>query len=437
MKIGIWCGYGKTLTPSAGIGVFTHNLARALARQPAVEQVVLAVHRGDAPLVEETLAAGQGRVGIVDIPRESWWRRWRRKRLIREHRRLSDVLADPARLAVRGGVEPLERRREEVEQAVIRLASAHDPTPVERFAGCDVWLLPHVAVHRRFSAASVVVVHDMVPLRYSGVIRTRDLESFRRRSITLTQEATLVACMSHVICDEDIVGVLGCPRERVRVVLPAVPEDFGQPCPSEQVRSRWPWARGRFILYPADFRSYKNHEGLVEALRLLRAGGDDDTHLVFTGGKSLPGSLRRQIAAAGLSAVVHVIGRVERATLARLYGEAAATIVPSFYEQGSFPLLEAMHWGCPVAASDIPALREAFAPMGEAMLFFDPRRPEAIAGTMKRLCAEGTAIRDRQAIAFRAITSRRWDDAAAEWIGVFQEAVALHAGRGHQAAARR
>jgi len=118
----------------------------------------------------------------------------------------------------------------------------------------------------------------------------------------------------------------------------------------------------------------------------------------------LPGPLRRQIAAAGLSAVVHVIGRVERATLARLYGEAAATIVPSFYEQGSFPLLEAMHWGCPVAASNIPALREAFAPMGEAMLFFDPRRPEAIAATMKRLSAEGTAIRDRQATAFRAIT---------------------------------
>ena len=72
MNIGIWCGYGKTLTPSTGIGVFAHNLARALAGQEGVERVVLAVHQGHAAAVQGTVATGEGRIAVVEIPRESF-----------------------------------------------------------------------------------------------------------------------------------------------------------------------------------------------------------------------------------------------------------------------------------------------------------------------------------------------------------------------------
>ena len=132
---------------------------------------------------QETVAAGEGCIAVVEIPRESFLQRWRRKRLIRRHRRISDRLSQLDATADAGLQARLEERRGRIERAVIQVASARDPVPADRFAGCDVWILPHVAVHRRFASASVVVIHDMVPLRFRGVIRDRDLESFRRREI--------------------------------------------------------------------------------------------------------------------------------------------------------------------------------------------------------------------------------------------------------------
>ena len=109
-----------------------------------------------------------------------------------------------------------------------------------------------------------------------------------------------------------------------------------------------------------------------------------------------------------------------------LYREAAATIVPSLYEQGSFPLLEAMHWGCPVASSDIPALREAFASMGDAMPFFDPRNEAAIAAAITDTITHRDAVVARQAAAFERLRARTWADVAREWVAVCDEAIRRH-----------
>ena len=45
--------------------------------------------------------------------------------------------------------------------------------------------------------------------------------------------------------------------------------------------------------------------------------------------------------------------------LARLYATALAVIVPSRHEGFGLPVVEALAFGIPVIASDLPALREA------------------------------------------------------------------------------
>ena len=429
MRIGIWCAYGKTLEPTEGIGVFAHNLARGLVEIDAVERVELLVHAGDEPLVADSVSGGGGRVGTISLQRLRLIERWRWKRLRRRHRRLSDRLAANGRRIQWPSRGRDESRRLAIERAIRGIFAAQRVSEPDAFDACDVWLLPHVAVERPFRTASVVVVHDMVPLHFEGVVKRSDLASFRRRSCRAVEDATLVATMSHTIRDVDVVGLLGCDPAKVRVVPPATPveslETAAEP-PSPAVRA----ATARpFLLYPAAFRPYKNHATLVAALAELSRRGRTDLGLVFTGGGPMPPEIGSLVSGLGLRGRVHPLGTVPRGTLSSLYTRAAATIVPSLYEQGSFPILEAIQRGCPAAASDLASLRESLAPLGEAMIYFEPRSAESIADAVERILDDREAVRAGQADAFVVMRLRSWRDVAREWVAVFEEAIAACGGR--------
>jgi glycosyltransferase involved in cell wall biosynthesis len=230
--------------------------------------------------------------------------------------------------------------------------------------------------------------------------------------------------MSTFIRDTDLLGVLGLAPQKVRLVPPAPPADFPETDQDTAERLKPAGLTRPFLLYPAAFRSYKNHRTLIEALRQLRdAHGVDDLDLVLTGEREVPPELRQLVHEAGLQTRVHFLGYVERAVLAALYRTAFATVVPTLYEQGSFPVYEALHWRCPVACSDIPPLREQCAAMGDAMVYFDPRDCRAVARAVQRIGADRAGIIARQQAASRPLWQRTWVDAAREWLAVFHEAV--------------
>lgn len=437
MKLGLWCAYGKTLAVNDGIGVFAHTLAKYLARSPRVNGVVLAIHAGDDAAVAETVAVGGGKIRAVSLETLPLLPKWRRKMLRWRHRSLSRRHTRLEQMGELGSGQAAERlaadlvRTEVATAAVLSGQPASDATvfapPAE--GGCDLWVLPHVSVERGFQSPTVVLIHDMVPLRERGLVKPHDLASFRRRSQAVAERSTLIGCMSNAIRDGDIVGLLGCSAEKVRVVLPAVPDDIGV---SEQdtapVSAASPIAlpegvTSPYLLYPAAFRPYKNHERLIDALPLLARRGLPGVQLVFTGESPLPKHLAEQAAACGVADRIQALGRVDRATLEVLYRGAAATVVPSRHEQGSFPVLEALACGCPVAVSDIPTLREAFGPLGEAIPFFDPTSTAALVDAVAAILADPAGVRGAQAGGFEQLRRRSWAEATEEWIDVFSEAI--------------
>jgi glycosyltransferase involved in cell wall biosynthesis len=317
-----------------------------------------------------------------------------------------------ARRAVRNTLGPVRRT---VRRVVERRVKPY---------GCDVWLVPYIGHKARLTVPSVLVIHDLVWDHFPDCMDTSSrlmLESLvPRRAV----EATLCACMSRFIRDTDLLGVLGLPPEKVRMVAPAPPADFPPPDTPGLRRSKPSALTRPFLLYPAAFRSYKNHGALVEALRELRdTHGVRDLDVVLTGEGSPPAELLHLVRACGLENRVHFLGCVDRATLADLYRAALATVMPSRYEQGSFPIYEALHWGCPVACSDIPPLREQCAAMGQAMVYFDPRDPASIARAVLRIRGDRAGVIQRQQAASRPLRQRTWADAAADWLEVFREAI--------------
>ncbi|MBW0254612.1 glycosyltransferase family 1 protein [Cellulomonas sp. PS-H5] len=171
-----------------------------------------------------------------------------------------------------------------------------------------------------------------------------------------------------------IVHHLGVPPERITVAHLAV--DTAAFTPQLGPRER-------FLLYPARGWAHKNHERLLEAVRLLRED-DPDLRLVLTGG-GLDGL-------GELPDWVDARGNVPRAELLELYRTAACLVFPSLYEGFGMPPLEAMASGCPVAASSAGSLPEV---CGDAAALFDPTDPRAIADGVRAALADTEGLQRR------------------------------------------
>lgn len=477
-RVGFWCAYGSTLLPHDGIGVFTYELIEALlANHPDVE-VCVAVRAGDVPLLGEFAARHPHRLKIVgnDHPdalrakavaqrdrtfaarysratarptrwftRLRNWGRGLRQRPLTPGLVATVAVAWPVLvLAKLMGLLfwPFRKRHRawvaRAEAPVTLPFDAFTPTDFElkqmqpqalaHAAGCAIWVYPYLGVLQEIrSHPSVLFIHDLVFSRFPEYFGRANVDALEFVLRHRCDEATLFACMSEFIRTNDLIGMLKISPQRIRMIRPGVPRDCwpsGAPVPEESRR-----IPTRYFLFPGGIRGYKNHTGLVAGLaELQRVGIVAD--LVFTTATraSAPAELKELIRTSGLQGRVHFVGTVSRDELKTLYRQAVATVVPSLYEQGSFPIYESVLLGCPVACSDIPSLREQSAGFGDAMLYFDPRDPVAIAGAMQKLWNERDDHATRQLDAAHRVWPKSWDDIAAGWLAVFREAVVLHRG---------
>lgn len=485
LRIGVWCDYGFTLEPTQGVGVFTFNLVAGLLQLDEPLEVVMLVGPKDQHVAADLLRQANGRLRIVPDPMTRDWRlppavlwgNWIRgsdglhafKWAFQKH--LTGLVHSWSQQGRQGLSVTWSAVRQRSLPALALLAIGlvavpvigmlawalfaagrlllaasrallfplrlfdrlvrglrvppPDPRVTQDEAGCDVWLIPYVGLEYPITVPAIVVIHDLVyvhfPDTFADPAITRRLDQLVHQRAS---EATLVACLSDFIRGNDLQGVLQLPDEKVRVVRAASPQDFPIITAEQEMSLLPPGLDRPYLFYPAGFRPYKNHRALIQALQLLRDRfGVDDFDLVFTGYRPLPDDLRRQVFDSGLSGRVHALECVERGALAALYRNAFATIVPTLYEQGSFPVYEALHYGCPVACSRIPALREQCRDMGDAMLYFDPHNAEDIARTVLAIRDNRESIRATQAEASRPLFGRTWKDAAMDWLRVFRETV--------------
>jgi alpha-1,3-rhamnosyl/mannosyltransferase len=172
-------------------------------------------------------------------------------------------------------------------------------------------------------------------------------------------------------------------------------------------------------LFVGTLEPRKGLSTLLEAWRLARAARASDAtiprlRLVGRWGWGTE-SLRDACEAAETQGWLDVLGYVEAKRLAILYRQAQFVVLPSLYEGFGLPLLEAMHAGTPLLASDLPVTREVagpaanYAPVGDA---------EAWAAAICRL-AESPAERQRlSAEGTRRAREFSWQRAARETVEV-------------------
>lgn len=188
---------------------------------------------------------------------------------------------------------------------------------------------------------------------------------------------------------------------------------------SDDSNSRTSPSARPFLLHVGQRGGYKDFSLTVEAL--ARTPRLAPLSLIAFGGGPLTRNERRMLQRSGLaSRVVQMHG--DDSALASAYRQAAALVYPSRYEGFGLPLLEAMVRGCPVVASDAPALRETG---GDAVEYFASGDPEALGHAIIRAVLEDArreSLRERGPLRAALFT---WDACARSTLEVYERLIDL------------
>jgi glycosyltransferase involved in cell wall biosynthesis len=228
--------------------------------------------------------------------------------------------------------------------------------------------------------ASVVSVLDLIwlhrPEEWEASPRVH--RTMRRRVGRAVRGADRIFAISHA-AGADLTATLGLAPERIEVTPLGARPPRVAPIAEETLRAQFDLAGARIVLCLAQKRPYKNLGSLIDALPAL----ESDVVLVLPGSPTpYETELRDRARALGVADRVRFPEWLSEEQVEAMYACAEVFVLPSLIEGFGLPVLEAMLRGVPVACSNIPVLSEVG---GDAVLTFDPERPEDLAAAVRRL----------------------------------------------------
>lgn len=267
-----------------------------------------------------------------------------------------------------------------------------------RASGAPLLLSPLPEAPLLRGVRSVVLAHDLLPLRYP---QPTPLLAYHLAYVPLVlHRAERVLCNSEATARE-VHGRLMVPARRLVPIRLGFDPGLLRPLGLE---------RQPFFLV---LGRHDPHKNLAQVLRAFAAVPDPgrELRLVLVGphDRRLTPGLQRLATELGIASRCDWIPWVSDAERLKLLNRCRALLMVSLWEGFGLPALEAMACGAPVIAARAGALPEV---VGDAGLLVDPRRPEAIADTMARLGRDPALGRELTAAGPQRAAGFRWSDTA-------------------------
>lgn len=272
----------------------------------------------------------------------------------------------------------------------------------------------------------VVTVHDIVPYL---VRHDREQSTFRhpfdvwfdRMAMEGLKKADRLIAISQYT-KKTLVEALGCPEEKIEVVLYGVDHAVFRPLPvSSGLRERYGLEGGcRYLLYVGAESPRKNLPRLVKAFAMLRERMPD-LRLIKVGTPEYLAQFRKLKELLGelsLEPFVHFVNHPPEEDLVALYNMADVFVFPSLYEGFGMPPLEAMACGTPVVCSNAASLPEV---VGDAALTVDPYDVEALAQAVCRVLIEPDLAADLRGRGLGRAARFTWERTARETVEVYRQ----------------
>lgn len=283
----------------------------------------------------------------------------------------------------------------------------------------DVYHGTHFYTPRRLPLPRVATIHDLTFFRLPGRYGFAHRQYYRLIART-ARWADRVIVPSRAVAT-DARRYLGLAPERIRVIAEA-PRGGLRRAPDDEVMAlrRRLGLEQPYLLCLGTAEPGKRAVDAVRALPYLRDRHPEVVLALAGNPGHLSGALASEAERLGVTASVKFLGYVPDEDLAALYSGAEALVFPSLFEGFGLPPLEAMACGTPVIASNAPAMDDVLA--GGA-IFVPLRNPAAIAEAACALLDDPQRRTEAAARGLELAARYSWTRVAEETVGVYRELV--------------
>jgi glycosyltransferase involved in cell wall biosynthesis len=241
-------------------------------------------------------------------------------------------------------------------------------------------------------APIVSTMYDLIPivLNYNPRFYSDEIYADYLLKLTLMRRYSrrVVAISNNT--KSDVTRLLEMPLDRIDVIYPSLDEwERVDSQGVKKITSRLGIA-GKYLLYVGGWDPRKNIESLIVAYGRLPKELRESFSLVIDAELDAAAKSGFDRLVGSIAGEVILAGYVPHDYLAPLYQGAELLVVPSYYEGFSYPAVEAMHFGLPIAASNVSSLPEV---AEDAALYFNPNDVDDMASCIRRLL-ESKSLRD-------------------------------------------
>lgn len=218
----------------------------------------------------------------------------------------------------------------------------------------------------------IVTMHDVQELHFPEFFtpqeRARRAEHYWKSLKYASGVIVSIDCvkqdlMKYFGLEESKISVCTLPYSQVKLELPSKEEQ-------ENYTQKYSTFKD-FILYPAQTWEHKNHLSLIKAVELIKDQYQLSINVVCTGKKEsrfFP-KIKKYLESSPVSSQIHFMDILPETELCWLYKNCSLVVIPTLYEGGGFPLLEAMSLEAPVICSSVTCLPEN---IGDSRFIFEP-----------------------------------------------------------------
>lgn len=218
----------------------------------------------------------------------------------------------------------------------------------------------------------IVTMHDVQELHYPEFF-TPQQRAWRAKVYwqALEKSSAIIVSFNHV--KQDLIKYFRLPDNKVSVCPLPFSNSYLQPSSyDEELEYQNKYAKWEnFLLYPAQTWQHKNHLSLIKAIELIKNKLGRTIHLICTG-KKYEGffpTIEEYFKTSSVLDQIHFMDIVPEPELYWLYKNSSLIVIPTLYEAGSFPLIEAMYLETPVICSSVTSLPET---IGDLRFTFNP-----------------------------------------------------------------
>lgn len=265
---------------------------------------------------------------------------------------------------------------------------------------------------RRLADGLVLTVHDLIyetvkpNPRKKKLLRRRHLQSMADGIVTVSNStARDLSLFNPEIASRVSVTPLSAS-------MPVLSTHMG--------RSDFPMPS--FYLFVGTRKGYKRGDLAIAALHSIHLSGQSDQHLLFVGGGDFSEQESALIRSLGLTDFVSQENLSDE-DLSAAYARTIALVFPSEYEGFGLPVLEAIHYECPVIAQAVSSIPEVG---GDWPVYFESSCVDGLAHAMKEVSARGRSqfAAEKSSFRIKQIQAFSWKQTAEKTLIAYRKTLA-------------